>query len=70
MPKRIPTLVGDFVEDYEAMLPFQALAGGIHEEVALDAALVDGNAWPAHPAWLAALLGVLEGTALVEETAP
>jgi protease I len=51
---------------YPAVGPEVALAGGIYEEVALDAAVVDGNlvtapAWPAHPAWLAAFLSVLEG---------
>jgi protease I len=53
---------------YPAVGPEVSLAGGVYEEVALDGAVVDGNlvtapAWPAHPAWLAAFLSVLEGQA-------
>jgi protease I len=39
-------------------------AGGIYAEIAMDAAITDGNlvtapAWPAHPQWLAAFLNLL-----------
>ncbi len=52
---------------YPACSPEINLAGGIYREIALDAALVDGNlvtapAWPAHPAFcreFLKLLGVL-----------
>jgi protease I len=49
---------------YPACSPEVQLAGGKYAEVAIDQAHVDGNlvtapAWPAHPAWLAALLNVL-----------
>jgi protease I len=41
------------------------LAGGTYMPVEMTAAVVDGNlvtapAWPAHPAWLAKFLPVLE----------
>jgi protease I len=50
---------------YPAVSPEVAAAGGTYVEVAMDKACVDGNlvtapAWPAHPAWLAAFLKVLE----------
>ena len=41
--KKILMLVGDFVEDYEAMVPFQVTA----------------PAWPAHPEWMRKFLEVL-----------
>ena len=49
---------------YPACSPEIRLAGGDYVEVAVDEAHVDGNlitapAWPAHPAWLAALLAAL-----------
>ncbi len=52
---------------YPACSPDIAAAGGTYQEIALDAALVDGNlvtapAWPAHPAFcreFLQLLGVL-----------
>jgi protease I len=42
------------------------MAGGTYADIAIDAALTDGNlvsapAWPAHPAWIAQFL-VLLGT--------
>ncbi|QXX74422.1 DJ-1/PfpI family protein [Methylovirgula sp. HY1] len=45
------------------------LAGGRYAEIAIDAAVTDGNlvtapAWPAHPAWIAQFLAVL-GTRIV-----
>jgi protease I len=42
------------------------MAGGTYADIAIDAAVTDGNlvsapAWPAHPAWIAQFL-VLLGT--------
>ena len=50
---------------YQACGPDVTMAGGKYVEVPLDAAHVDGNlisapAWPAHPAWLAEFLRVLD----------
>jgi len=58
-------LEGRRVSCYPAVSPEVAAAGGTYVAVAMDKACVDGNlvtapAWPAHPAWLAALLKVLE----------
>ncbi|MET1080005.1 MAG: DJ-1/PfpI family protein [Pseudomonas sp.] len=49
---------------YPACGPEVRLAGGRYIELAVDQAHVQGNlvtapAWPAHPAWLAAFLGLL-----------
>jgi protease I len=49
---------------YYAVAPEVTLAGGYFENIAVDAACIDGNlvtapAWPAHPAWLAGFLEVL-----------
>jgi protease I len=49
---------------YPAVSPEITAAGGIYEEIAIDAAFTDGNfvtapAWPAHPQWLAQFLDVL-----------
>lgn len=49
---------------YPACSPEIRMAGGDYAEIPLDQAHVDGNlvtapAWPAHPAWLAALLKLL-----------
>lgn len=49
---------------YPACSPEIRMAGGDYVEIAVDQAHVDGNlitapAWPAHPAWLAALLKLL-----------
>jgi protease I len=48
------------------------LAGGRYADIAIDAAVTDGNlvtapAWPAHPAWIAQFLDVL-GTRIVHQT--
>jgi protease I len=58
---------------YPAVGPEVSRAGGRYAEIAVDAAVTDGNlvtapAWPAHPAWLAQFLGVL-GTR-IEHQAP
>jgi protease I len=50
---------------YPAIAPEVVAAGGTYADIAIDKACVDGNlvtapAWPAHPAWLAAFLEVLE----------
>src|SRR6202142_1833861 len=50
---------------YPAVGPDVVAAGGTYADIPIDKACVDGNlvtapAWPAHPAWLAAFLEVLE----------
>lgn len=57
-------LKGRHCTAYAACGPEIRLAGGDYVEIAVDAALVDGNlvtapAWPAHPALLAALLKLM-----------
>lgn len=57
-------LKGRACSAYPACAPEVRLAGGEYVDIAVDAAHVDGNlitapAWPAHPAWLAALLAQL-----------
>jgi protease I len=59
---------GRKVSAYPACRPEVEMAGGIYQDIAIDAAVADGRlvtapAWPAHPAWLGAFLGVL-GTEL------
>lgn len=49
---------------YPACRPEVELAHGTYAEIAIDAAVTDGNlvtapAWPAHPAWIAQFLQVL-----------
>ena len=53
---------------YPACAPEVELAGGTYVTVDMTSAVVDGNlvtgpAWPAHPAWLAKFLQVLEARA-------
>lgn len=60
---------GRTVSAYPACRPEVELAGGIYADIAVDAAVTDGNlvtapAWPAHPAWLAQFHGVLSGEAV------
>ncbi len=55
---------GRKVSAYPAVAPEVRAAGGEYADIALDAALTDGNlvtapAWPAHPAWLAQFLVLL-----------
>ncbi|SEQ37377.1 protease I [Amphritea atlantica] len=50
---------------YPACMPEVNQSGGIYAEIAIDAAVTDGNlvtapAWPAHPAWLAQFLALLK----------
>jgi protease I len=54
-------LKGRTCSAYPACQPEVELAGGIYANIAIDAAVTDGNlitapAWPAHPAWLGQLL--------------
>tara|TARA_R110002072_G_scaffold303094_1_gene493265 strand:+ start:78394 stop:78963 length:570 start_codon:yes stop_codon:yes gene_type:complete len=58
-------LRGRSCTSYAACSPEVKLAGGTYIETAVDSVHVDGNlvtapAWPAHPAWLAAFLKVVE----------
>lgn len=55
---------GRRVSAYPAVAPEVRAAGGEYADIALDAAITDGNlvtapAWPAHPKWLAQFLEVL-----------
>ncbi|RKP49592.1 DJ-1/PfpI family protein [Pararobbsia silviterrae] len=55
---------GKRISAYPACAPEVKLAGGQYADIAVDAAVTDGNfvtapAWPAHPAWLAQFLAVL-----------
>ncbi|RTE67581.1 DJ-1/PfpI family protein [Amphritea opalescens] len=50
---------------YPACMPEINQSGGIFAEIAIDAAITDGNlvtapAWPAHPAWLAQFMALLK----------
>lgn len=59
---------GRTVSAYPACRPEVELAGGTYAEIAIDAAVTDGNlvtapAWPAHPAWLSQFMAVLSGEA-------
>ena len=61
-------LKGRTCSAYPACRPEVELAGGIYAEIAIDAAVTDGNlvtapAWPAHPAWIAQFLKVM-GTSI------
>lgn len=57
-------LKGRTCSAYPACRAEVELAGGRYAEIAVDAAVTDGNlvsapAWPAHPAWIAQFLAVL-----------
>lgn len=61
-------LKGRTCSAYPACRPDVELAGGTYADIAIDAAVTDGNlvtapAWPAHPAWLSQFLAVL-GTSI------
>lgn len=65
-------LEGRTCSAYPACQPEVELAGGIYADIAIDAAVTDGNlvtapAWPAHPAWIGQFLTVL-GTRIVHES--
>lgn len=50
---------------YPACMPEITQSGGTYAEIAIDAAITDGNlvtapAWPAHPAWLAQFMALLK----------
>jgi protease I len=56
---------GKRVSAYPACAPDIEIAGGTYASIGMTEALADGElvtapAWPAHPAWLAKFLGVLE----------
>ncbi|MGS4885808.1 DJ-1/PfpI family protein [Roseibium sp. MB-4] len=58
---------GRTVSAYPACRPEVELAGATYADIAVDAAVTDGNlitapAWPAHPAWLAQFHKVLSTT--------
>ena len=60
-------LKGRICSAYPASRPEVELAGGIYADIAIDAAVTDGNlvsapAWPAHPAWIAQFLKVMGTT--------
>lgn len=68
-------LTGKQCSAYPACGPEVKAAGGHYVEKDWPEAHVDGNlvtapAWPAHPAWLAAFLGVLEGAAAPVDATP
>ncbi|MBF9233180.1 DJ-1/PfpI family protein [Microvirga alba] len=57
-------LEGRTCSAYPACRPEVELAGGTYADIAMDAAVTDGNlvsgpAWPAHPAWISQFLKVL-----------
>ncbi len=57
-------LKGRTCSAYPACQPEVELAGGVYANIAIDAAVTDGNlvtapAWPAHPAWIGQFLKVL-----------
>jgi len=65
-------LEGRTCSAYPACRPEVELAGGIYADIAIDAAVTDGNlvtapAWPAHPAWIGQFLTVL-GTRIEHES--
>lgn len=56
---------GRHVSAYPACAPEVKVAGGRYADIAIDDAVTDGNlvtaaAWPAHPAWLAQFLALLD----------
>jgi len=60
-------LKGRICSAYPACRPEVELAGGIYADIAIDAAVTDGNlvsapAWPAHPAWIAQFLKAMGTT--------
>lgn len=60
-------LKGRTCSAYPACRAEVELAGGTYADIAIDAAVTDGNlvsapAWPAHPAWLSQFLAVLGTT--------
>jgi len=64
---------GRTVSAYPACRPEVELAGASFADIAIDAAVTDGNlvtapAWPAHPAWLGQFLAVL-GTTIAHGSA-
>ena len=67
-------LEGRTCSAYPACQPDVELAGGVYADIAIDAAVTDGNlvsapAWPAHPAWIGQFLKLL-GTRIEHAAAP
>ncbi|MCY0095409.1 DJ-1/PfpI family protein [Hoeflea ulvae] len=67
-------LEGRTCSAYPACRPDVELAGGVYADIAIDAAVTDGNlvsapAWPAHPAWIGQFLEVL-GTRIEHSVTP
>ena len=67
-------LEGRTCSAYPACRPDVELAGGTYADIAIDAAVTDGNlvsapAWPAHPAWIGQFLELL-GTRIDHAAAP
>ncbi len=65
---------GRTVSAYPACRPEVEMAGGAYADIAIDAAVTDGNlvtapAWPAHPAWIGQYLPLL-GVTISIGTAP
>jgi len=65
---------GRTVSAYPACRPEVEMAGGAYADIAIDAAVTDGNlvtapAWPAHPAWIGQFLPLL-GVTISIGTAP
>jgi len=57
-------LEGKQCSAYPACMPEVNQSGGVYTEIAIEAAITDGNlvtapAWPAHPAWLAQFIRLL-----------
>lgn len=67
-------LEGRICSAYPACRPDVELAGGKYADIAIDAAVTDGNlvsapAWPAHPAWIGQFLTLL-GTRIEHAASP
>jgi protease I len=67
-------LKGRTCSAYPACRPDVELAGGTYADIAIDAAVTDGNlvtapAWPAHPAWIGQFLAVLGVKISIEDKA-
>lgn len=67
-------LEGRTCSAYPACRPDVELAGGKYADIAIDAAVTDGNlvsapAWPAHPAWIGQFLTLL-GTRIEHAASP
>lgn len=64
LPAAADVIKGRKVSAYPACRPEEEMADGVYAEIAIDAAVTDGNlvsapAWPAHPAWIGQFLPLL-----------